>query len=370
MKKVLFFIPTLGGGGAEKVLVNLVNGLNRQKYSVTVMTLFDVGVNRKYLSNHVEYKSVFKRLFRGNTIFLKLFSPTFLSKKMITSEYDIVVSFLESPTTRIVATLGKSTKKVQWVHNEYYDKHEILKCYRSEKEFFRLQKMFDNTIHVAKTVQTGYRRLFPELRLNDEVLYNAIDTRKIRQLADETPEQLDVEREIIKLVSVGRLVPQKGFTRLVNVMAKLIKEFPDIYLEILGEGELRDKLEEQIKELGLESYVTLSGYHSNPYAYVKNADLFVCSSLHEGYSTAVTESLIVGTPVLTTNCSGMAELLGEQNEYGVIVDNSEDALYEGLRELLENPAKISHYSEMAKLRGKSFELSTNIKAVENMLDSL
>ena len=120
----------------------------------------------------------------------------------------------------------------------------------------------------------------------------------------------------------------------------------------------------------LEDTVSFLGYQTNPYKYVRKADLFVCSSLHEGFCTAVTESLIVGTPVITTMCSGMEELLGANQEYGIIVDNDEEALYEGVRELLRNDEMLSHYSLKAMERGRQFITENTIAEIEKFFDSL
>ena len=109
---------------------------------------------------------------------------------------------------------------------------------------------------------------------------------------------------------------------------------------------------------------------NNPYKYVAKADLFVCCSRREGFSTAVTESIIVGTPVLSTNCSGAYELLGENNEYGVVTDNNVDSLYTGLYRLLTSPNLLSHYRNQAKIRAKMFSKEKTVTAVEDMLLNL
>ena len=103
MKKVLFLIHDLQGGGAEKVLVNLVNNMDHSKFDVTVMTLFDVGVNRRYLSDKVHYKFVYKKMMRGNSHFMKLLTPEQLHKKYIKDTYDIEIAYLEGPCARIIS---------------------------------------------------------------------------------------------------------------------------------------------------------------------------------------------------------------------------------------------------------------------------
>ncbi|MBR0136232.1 MAG: glycosyltransferase, partial [Clostridia bacterium] len=97
---------------------------------------------------------------------------------------------------------------------------------------------------------------------------------------------------------------------------------------------------------------------------------FVCASMAEGFSTAATEALIVGTPVCTVEVSGMKEMLGENNEYGIVTENSEEGLYRGIKSLLDDPELLAHYKRKAEERGRSFSTETTVKAVEDMLLSL
>jgi hypothetical protein len=130
------------------------------------------------------------------------------------------------------------------------------------------------------------------------------------------------------------------------------------------------ELERQMKTLGVEDSVTLLGFHKNPYQYVVRCDLYVCSSWREGFSTSVTESLVVGTPVVSTNCSGAKELLGDHDEYGFVVVNSEEGIYQGMRRMLADPALLTHYKAQAKLRGTFFSRTATVRAVEEMLEKL
>ena len=130
------------------------------------------------------------------------------------------------------------------------------------------------------------------------------------------------------------------------------------------------EIEEYIRRNELQDTVTLLGYQTNPYNYVSKCDLFVCASFAEGFSTAATEALIVGTPVCTVEVSGMKELLGEHNEYGLVTENDEAALYEGIKRLLDDPALLAHYREMAALRGRNFGTQETVRAVEEMFEEL
>ena len=122
-----------------------------------------------------------------------------------------------------------------------------------------------------------------------------------------------------------------------------------------------------IKSNGMDSYVHLWGFDDNPYKYMSKCDLFVCSSLAEGFSTAATEALVLGVPVVTTQCSGMKELLGEE-DCGLIVDNDEDALYCGLKSILDNPGRLEKMKLAAKNRGSLFTLETLMPPIESLLE--
>ena len=117
----------------------------------------------------------------------------------------------------------------------------------------------------------------------------------------------------------------------------------------------------------MQEYVTLLGYDVNPYRYVAKCDLFVCASYSEGFSTAATEALIVGTPVCTVEVSGMKEMLGQNNEYGVVTQNDDTALLLGIRQLLDHPDLLKYYRNQAKKRGKMFFTEETVKAVEQLL---
>lgn len=370
LKRILFLIPTLSGGGAEKVLVNLVNNLDRNKYSIKVMTLFDTGVNKQYLKEKNEYMFFFNRNFRGSRLLFKLFSPKFLFNLMIKEEYDVIVSFLEGPTTRIVSGCNnEKTKIVNWIHNEFYDMKSVSKSYRSLKETIRCYKKFSYTVFVAESAKDVFPGVIP--LQNKRVLYNIVETEQIREMSLEKVEDIQFDGSKINLVSVGRFTHQKGYERLLEVINKLIyQDKINLHLYLIGQGELKEKYLKIINERKISDNVTLLEFQKNPYKYVKKSDLFICSSYYEGFSTVVTESLIIGTPVVTTLCSGMKELLGEESQYGTIVENSEQGLYSGLRRILKDKSEIGKLKERAIERGKSFNKSNTIYSVESFFDNL
>lgn len=372
-KRVLFLIPNLMHGGAERVLVNLVNNLDKTRFDVTLQTLFDVGVNKADLKDSVRYIGGWKHIFRGNSQLLKVFSPAFLYKTIVEpyGPYDIVVSYLEGPSARIIAGCQDAkTKKVAWIHIELNTPRLASVGFRTVKEAKEAYYEYDAIVAVSKGVKENFAE---SLQLPNEirVLYNSNETEIIRKKAQLAPIEENFKYgDEFTVCSVAKLCKVKGFDRLINVHKRLLNEGLRHRLYILGIGEEQAQLEQKIKHLGVSDTVHLLGFQKNPYQYVARCNLYVCSSYREGFSTAVTESLIVGTPVVSTDCSGARELLGDHDEYGLVVENSEEGIYRGMKKMLSDPALLAYYREKAKERGKSFSREQTVKAVEDMLEQL
>ncbi|MCC2707588.1 glycosyltransferase [Intestinibacter bartlettii] len=370
MKKILFFIPNLMHGGAEKVLINLVNNLDKSKYDITLQTIFDVGVNKQYLNKDITYKYVFKRLFKGSTTIFKLFSSTFLYKYLIKDEYDIVISYLEGPTARIISGCPYKSKKVNWIHTEIRDEHQLALGFRNSYEAKVDYAKFNKIICVSNTVKQTFSKISGLKETNMDVLYNTNETEQIIDKSKDIVDDVSFDKNTINICSVGKITKVKGYKRLAKIHKKLINEGLKHHIYILGIGECEENIKKYIEENNLQDTYTLLGFRDNPYKYVSKCDLFVCSSYREGFSTAVTESLVVGTPVVSTLCSGAQELLGYNNEYGLVVENSEEGIYEGIKKLLEDRELLAYYKEKAIERGSFFSKEKTVKAVEDMIDSL
>ena len=368
MKKVLFFIDSLVYGGAEKVLVNLLNNLDKNKYDITLLTIFDGGVNEKYLSTNVTRKSIFRKVFRGNVMLFKCIPRRLLYRMFVKEHYDIAVAFLEGNTTRIISGCPYAdTKKLAWIHVEM-SKKSFDHLFRSEKEAIKIYSSFDRIVGVSKTVLDSFVENTKQWDTL-EVRYNVVDSDYIRKCADEEITDIKMDRESFNIISVGRLIEQKSYKRLINIQMQLRKNGYNTHLYIIGEGGQKKELATMIEDYGLMGNTFLLGFKDNPWKYVKKADLFVCSSWKEGFSTAVSEALIIGTPVVTTLCSGMEEMLGD-SEYGLIVDNDEYALYDGIEKLIKDKGLLRHYKDKANERGQYFDMKMTVNSVEKLLDEV
>ena len=370
MKKVLFVIHDLGQGGAEKVLVNLVNNMSHERFDITVLSLFGGGVNEQYLKKDICYIVCYKHAIRGNSKIMKLFSPQFLYRRYIKEKYDIIVSYLEGPSARIVSGCSyPNVKLVNWIHCKLDTKEEVSGSFRSFEEAKKCYERFDRTICVSKWVMNYFKKTM-DYKKPIEVLYNTIETDKIIEKSTEGISDYSFEDPCIRLCSVGKIATVKGFDRLARIHKRLLENGLKHKILILGVGPDQPKIEAYLKKNQLQDSFSFLGYQTNPYKYVAKCDLYVCSSLSEGFSTAVTEALVVGTPVVTTLCSGMQEILGEHDEYGIVTENSEEALYEGIKKLLDNLELLSYYKKQAEIRGKFFSTENTVRAVEDMLLSL
>lgn len=371
MKKVLFLIQDLGHGGAEKVLVNLVNNMDKSKYDVYVKTLFDTGVNKQYLKDDVHYLPGLKKNFMGNSHLFRLIPPKWLYKFFVRDRYDVIVSYLEGSCARILyGCKEKSIKRVAWFHIELNSKRKASLGFNNIKRAAKAYKSFDKTVYVSKTVLQAFENITECQYDNAIILYNTNETAQIIQKAKETIDDLVFDKDTVNICSVAKIMHTKGYDRLVRIHKRLIEEGYKHHIYILGLGEDKEKLEKYLADNNLTETFTFLGYRDNPYKYVAACDLYVCSSRREGFSTAVTESLIVGTPVVSTCCSGAYELLGYNNEYGIVTENSEEGIYEGLKRMLDDSALRENYAAQALIRGQKFSTEKTVAAVQEMFESL
>ncbi len=370
MIKILFLIHDLGQGGAEKVLVNLVNNMDRSKFDISVIVLFGGGVNEQFLAPDIHFHAVFPKEIPGNSKLMKLFTPKQLHRMCVKEHYDIEVSYLEGPSARVISGCEDAhTKLLCWIHSTITSIDDAANPFRSIQETIGCYSNFHKIICVSEWTRRTFMDVFPELS-DVKVLYNTIESSKILEQS-----QLPVSNNLfhnneIKLIAVGSLKPVKAFDRLIRIHSRLKENGYPVHTYFLGIGPDFGKLQHLAAELGHSDTITFLGYDSNPYKYEAKANIFICCSLSEGFSTAAIEALIVGTPVCTVDVSGMTEMLGENNEYGVVTANNEEALYRGIKCLLDSPAKLAYYKVKAAERGRVFCTNKTVKAVEELFYDL
>ena len=379
-KKILFVIESLSGGGAEKILSVILRNTDTARFDVTLCCIVNTGQYLTDIPEHIKYKYIIpdpddcksswdKWIYRLKYKLVYSWLPlSWVYRLWIPKGNDFEVAFVEGFATKLISKSNSRAKKVAWLHTDYGYNHWTTKIYRNNSEENNAYSAFDSVICVSEIVEQSLLKLYPNLK-NTVVKHNPIDDRNIRQLSRKPATIiLPIGDTSVKLVSTGRLVHQKGYDRLLPIVKRLIDDGLNVSLTILGEGGDRYLLEEYIGTNDLSGRVSLPGFVGNPYAVMARHDVFVCSSRAEGYSTAVTEALILGLPVVTTECSGMKELLGERNEYGIVTPNDDEALYQAVKSIVTDVDLLRSYKSKAEERGKDFSLSRLMKPIEEIFE--
>ena len=376
-RKVLFLIESLAGGGAEKVLTTLVRHIDTEKFDGMVCAISGGGPYEEEIKKFVKYKSVLQEPLEGEFLvrlvytlkhhFVYKWLPlSWVYRLFLPQGNDVEVAFVEGFTTKLLShSLNRKARIYAWVHIDLYMNHWTKEIFGTEEAETKAYQRFRQIFCVSQTVVEGFIRRFKSIEMYPLAVYNPIDSKTIIKMASEKGKE---KKDFVRLVTVGRLEPQKGYDRLVQIVNRLIKEGQKLELWILGIGSQEEWLKKYIVENNLSEQIKLLGFHANPYKYMVQGDLFVCSSRSEGYSTAVTEALIIGLPVITTECSGMAELL-KDGECGIITANDDEALYAGLKTVLQDTELREHYRQKAIERGKDFTIESLMEPIERALMS-
>ena len=369
MIKILFLINSLGGGGAERVLVNLVNNMDLSKYDITVQTIFKAGVNKGILSSEIRLIEGKTKSFKGISNIIKLLPSSWLYNYYIKDDYDIVIAYMHGLPTKILSSAPQKTKKIAWLHTDMHN--STLSKVMWQSQIVETFNVYDKIVGVAKSVSQSFIDMYG---LSEKVItcYNTNDVKKIQQLASENINKTgwNDQSNCIKIITIGRLSKEKGFSRLICCCSKLKNEGYNFKLLFLGKGPLENELRQLCITLSLENDIIFGGYQENPYSLLKKADLFVCSSIQEGLNTAMSEAIILGVPVISTKVSGASEVIGENNEYGLMVENNDLALYEGLKKILSHQELLKEYRAKSIERAQFFDTSTTVRATEKLIDEV
>ncbi len=366
MIKILFFIEKLTGGGAEKVLCDLVNHMDQTRFEITVQTVWPCEPSQ-YLAPGIRYKSMYSSESKVNRFRYRAEAQTGLAYPLhVKDDYDIECAYLEMGSTKIMAaSTNKKAKKLAWVHCD------LLKAVADPQAFAHKTAAwyakFDRIVCVSKGVKESFDALFGG-RFPSVVLHNVIDDELIMRKAGCEPTDFQTGEEPV-VMAVGRLSVPKNYYRLLKAHKQILQAGVPHQLWIIGEGPERAGLERFIEEHGLRRTAHLPGFRDNPYAYMSRADIIACSSSYEGFSTATTEAIILGKPIVTTDCFGMREILGD-SEYGLITENDDDAFCAGLKKMLADTRLRKKYGEQAAVRRKDFSASALVKTTEDYFDRI
>lgn len=377
MKSVLFFIECLDLGGAEGILTNIVTHINKERFKIDVVSERDEEFHTEEIKLHSRHRSFIKeknkrssigRLINALIIKFSLVAPPSMVKKvLVKGGSDIEVAFCEGYSTKIIGSRkSNKAKKIAWVHTDLINYPWSESVYGSKEEEKKCYENFDKIVCVSETIKESFIAKYG-MEEKVSVIYNIVDSDSIIKKSLEPYSFPD--KPGLNFVLVGSFKKVKGYDRFVRICAKLKDHGYNFNVLIMGSGSEFGTIKNMIDELGLNNMISMLEYQDNPYKYIKNADVLICSSYAEGYSTTVTEAIILGKPVITTECSGMREIFGD-SECGIICENSEDGLYDSMKYILDNPEKLEYFSENAKKRGSDFSTEKRVAELEDFFCSL
>ena len=369
-KKVMFMIESMVLGGAERTLCDLTHLLDPSKYQVTILSIFknSVYTSYNYLCNNFNQSSVRYRYLINNQskIRYRLFyhcwahlPKRWIYRFLIRERYDTEVAFYEGfPTEFIAHSTQRGSKKVAWLHFGNTDR------FLASPDYWQsIYSQFDTMVTSSKDMRKEISGVIKNVPI--EVCYNVLDYKRIIELGGEKPD-LPMDQGMC-FVSVGRLSAIKGYDRLLLSIAKLQAEGYKLYLTIVGGGEEEKNLRQLLVQYNLSNVVALVGNQYNPYPFITNAHWFVSVSCAEGFGLAILESMILGIPVLATATNGAKEIIGDDSKYGILMENSVDGIYKGIKHVLDNPNVYSHYRSLAIERSHYFSPDRILKQIESLL---
>lgn len=377
MKSLLFLMPSLPGAGAEKVLIEILRHIDYTQYNVSLFLEYREGVYLQDVPDKVSIITLhgpnnlwFQRLHRRlvergwyapfhELVYRRMFLSLLRGKR-----YDTIISFMEGSAVKFHSYIfDKGKRNISWVHIDFQQKHWSLDFFRDAEDERQCYEKMDKIVFVSNDAKTGFDSLFHLSAEKYAVHYNIIDADRIRRLSQMcTAEQ----KNKFTICMLGRLNTQKRHDRAISV-AKTLKELGyDFELWIIGDGELREKLENQIIEAGLQDVVKLKGFINPPYSMLAQADIFLNTSEAEGFSLVVAEAFCLGIPVVSTNVSGPRELLGD-SEYGILTSQEEKDIASAVRTIMDNSLLRKHYSVMSLTRSQMFNVDASMSAFYKLL---
>lgn len=387
--KFLIHIPQLIYGGAEKVLVTFANCLVVHGHEVEILETYEKGFLKPHFDSRVTFhaicndeytkkhysslkdikneRNLLKKIVKcTKLIFSKIvgyrkFAEKLASKYYKDRHYDVAINYLEIESPAFIMNNINADKYFQWIHIDV----EKLKPGELD-EFATLYEKMDAVLCVAETVKSALCKKYPSLSEKSYVIYNFFD---IQNIINKSNADLVFNNDEFNILSVGRMVSQKGYIRALSIMHELKLQGYSFVWNIIGDGIEKEQIEKKISELNLTDEVKLFGLKDNPYPYIKQCDLFFLPSVYEGFPTVTIEAKVLGKPVLSTEVSGIREQI-ENGRTGLIVENSEKGIYEGLKRILDNPdflKKLSDNSGMEQVLDNEEKYNIFIKILDRTL---
>ena len=362
--KILFRHRFMEMGGVEKVMLSLLNNLDREKFEMTVLLNLNQGELRNEFPAHVRkvYLTDGKEDFSKNKLLQKvqLFkrirtlekfrkNPQIIDKEILKENYDIEIGMTYNDFESVLNSTNKNSKKIGWFHSEI----NVVKLQPLVPKILEHFPQFDEIIYCSEKIKTIMHEHYPNLNYPSEsVIINAIPIEEIKKKSEEKIPEFDKKPTF---VSVGRLHTRKGYHKLMDAHKQLLDEGFEHSVIIIGDGEELPNLLAQQKKLGVEETFIFAGNKMNPYPYIKNADFFIMPSESEAWPLVLAEALILQKPTIATDTGDVASMM-EDKKTGYLINYNTEEIYASMKEFLTNENLVS-------------EIRKNLLTIENQFDS-
>lgn len=375
-KDILFIISTLRCGGAEHALVSLLNVLDYKKYNVDLMILCREGMFYRnaipeqvnVIEPDLSISAVLEPTMKNMLHCLKKCELTYIwmhTKRIIgrilnnkgvqgniwsnywkkygryvhclEKEYDASIGYLEGLSNYFCIDKVSAKCKIGWIHTNYTDSAQNKKM---DQEYF---PKFDYMVTMSEPASETLKREFPEISNQIHTIHNILDKKEVMHLAQEYVEEIEKKDEEIVLVSVGNILPAKGYDMAVEACKKLVQSGAKIKWYIVGREDQAETIKKKIEEYNLKETFILLGMKKNPYKYMNISDIYVQCSRYEGFSTTIREAKMLCKPIVATDCQGINDQI-ENGINGTLVDMNAESICQGILELVNDKKIMEEYT--------------------------
>lgn len=345
MKKNLLITSVhLGIGGIETVLINILNLIDTKKYNVDLVLYKDFGVNKNLIPDSINiynpfsYKNckLLSKLVKNDKITSKIIRKLFYNKITIkkfikNKKYDVGIAFSGYHyLSDMLVNYSSCQKKYIWAHTDF--KYLIDNDDKLKKQFYKTCDKyieFDKIVCVSESSKKQLEKILPSYRAKITYIDNISNFKK-------TNEYIKLKGDY-NIVCIGRMEPQKGYDRMIDVIEKIINNTAkNICVTVVGDGSEKTNIENIIKSKNMEKYFDFVGASPNVSKYLNSADLFLSTSYSEGAGMVLLEALISRVPIVAPNVNGIKDIfkMAPKNSF-LLTDNNVDAIANGIKEAID-----------------------------------
>ena len=376
--KILFRHRSMEMGGVEKVMLSLLNNLDKEKFDMTVLLSLNQGELRNEFPHHVRkiYLVDGKEDLSTNPVLQKIQllqrkwklekfrkNPEKIDREILKNEFDVEIAMTYNDFEPVLNSSNKNSKKIGWFHSEI----DLPKLQPLVPQILEQFPQFDHMVYCSEKIMQIMHRSYPNLKYPPEsVIINAVPVDEIRKKSEE---KIPDFKDRPAFVSVGRLHTRKGYHKLMDAHHKLLKEGFGHSVVIIGDGEELPNLLLQQKNLGVEETFIFAGNKMNPYPYIKNADFFIMPSESEAWPLVISEALILQKPIIATKV-GDVDLMIEDGKTGHLIRYETSEIYEAMKKFLTDKTFVQNLKDNLINIEEQFDNRKIFNEVEEILLNL